>query len=55
MRAYLKKKKNHKERVSGVAQGVGPKFKPQYPKIKKKKNIYIYALKCMYVSSSSRV
>jgi hypothetical protein len=24
------KKKNHKKRAGGVAQGVGPNFKPQY-------------------------
>jgi hypothetical protein len=29
-RPYLKKKKNHKKRTGGVAQGVGPEFKPQY-------------------------
>jgi hypothetical protein len=31
------KKKNHKKRVCGVAQVVGPKFKLQYHKKKKKK------------------
>jgi hypothetical protein len=36
MRPYLKKK-HHKKRAGGVAQGVGPEFKPQYC-IKKKKN-----------------
>jgi hypothetical protein len=31
------KKTHHKERAGGVAQGVGPEFKPQYCKKKKKK------------------
>jgi hypothetical protein len=31
-------KKNHKKRTEGVAQGIGPKFKPQYKK-KSKINI----------------
>jgi hypothetical protein len=33
VRPYLKKKKKkilHKNRAGGVAQGVGPEFKPQY-------------------------
>jgi hypothetical protein len=29
------KKTHHKKRAGGVAQGVGPKFKPQYCKKKK--------------------
>jgi hypothetical protein len=40
MRPYLKKKKKtltKKERSGGVAQGVGPEFKPQYCKKKKRK------------------
>jgi hypothetical protein len=32
-----KKKKNHKKRAGGVAQGIGPEFKPQYQKKKKEK------------------
>jgi hypothetical protein len=35
MRCYLKKT-HHKKRVGGVAQDVGPEFKPQYHKKKKK-------------------
>jgi hypothetical protein len=31
-----KKKKTFKKRAGGVAQGVGPEFKPQYHKKKKK-------------------
>jgi hypothetical protein len=27
---FKKKKKNHIKKASGVAQGVGPQFKPQY-------------------------
>jgi hypothetical protein len=34
---YVEKKKNHRKRAGGVAQGVGPVFKPQYCKKKKKK------------------
>jgi hypothetical protein len=33
MRPYLEKKPSGK-RASGMAQGVGPEFKPQYQKIK---------------------
>jgi hypothetical protein len=29
------KKKHHKKRAGEVAQGIGPKFKPQYHKINK--------------------
>jgi hypothetical protein len=39
LRPYLKKKKKkkpHKKRASGVAQGVGPEFKPQHGKRKEK-------------------
>jgi hypothetical protein len=35
MSPYLKNT-HHKKRVGGVAQGVGPEFKPQYWKKKKK-------------------
>jgi hypothetical protein len=31
------KKNHHKKRTGGLAQGVGPEFKPQYSKKKKKK------------------
>jgi hypothetical protein len=31
------KKTHHKNRAGGVAQGVGPEFKPQYHKKKKKR------------------
>jgi hypothetical protein len=34
MRAFLEKT-HHKKRAGGVAQGVGPEFKPQYHKINK--------------------
>jgi hypothetical protein len=34
--AYLEKHRSQK-RAGGVAQGVGPEFKPQYSKKKKKK------------------
>jgi hypothetical protein len=34
MRPYLEKP-HHKNRAVGVAQGLGPKFKPQYHKKKK--------------------
>jgi hypothetical protein len=38
VRPYLKKKNPSQKRVGGVAQGVGPEFKPQHcKKIKKKK------------------
>jgi hypothetical protein len=36
MRPYLEKT-HHKNRAGGVAQGVGPEFKPQYCKIKQNK------------------
>jgi hypothetical protein len=35
MRPYFKKKNPSQKRTGGVAQGVGPEFKPQYH------NIYI--------------
>jgi hypothetical protein len=35
-RKKKKKKNHHKKRAGGVAQGVGPEFKPQYHKKKKK-------------------
>jgi hypothetical protein len=35
MRPYLKKNL-HKKRAGGMAQGIGPEFKPQYHKKKKK-------------------
>jgi hypothetical protein len=34
MRPYLEKF-HHKKNAGGVAQGVGPEFKPQYHKINK--------------------
>jgi hypothetical protein len=37
MRPYLEKTHHKNKRASGVAQGVGPEFKPQYCKKKKKK------------------
>jgi hypothetical protein len=43
MRPYLKKKKksHHKNRAGGVAQGIGPEFKPQnHPKKTKKTTPY---------------
>jgi hypothetical protein len=42
VRLYLKKKKKKKpiaRKAGGVAQGVGPDFKPQYCKKKKKKGM----------------
>jgi hypothetical protein len=40
VRSYLEKfhHTHTKERAGGVAQGVGPEFKPQYCQKKKKKN-----------------
>jgi hypothetical protein len=38
-----KKKKRKKKKADGVAQGVGPEFKPQYCK-KKKKRTSMYFL-----------
>jgi hypothetical protein len=38
VRPYLAKTQ-HKKRAGGVAQGEGPKFKPQYSKKKKKKSV----------------
>jgi hypothetical protein len=35
VRPYLEKHL-HKKRAGGVAEGVGPEFKPQYPQQKKK-------------------
>jgi hypothetical protein len=37
MRPYVREKKITKNRTGGVAQDEGPKFEPQYSKIKKKK------------------
>jgi hypothetical protein len=38
MRPYLSKKKKKSQKwAGGLAQGVGPEFKPQYRKKKKKK------------------
>jgi hypothetical protein len=37
----LSRKHPHKKRAGGVAQGVGPEFKPQY--------IYIYVLACFLI------
>jgi hypothetical protein len=41
MRHYLDKT-NHQKRAGGVAQGVGPEFKPQYHKEKGKKNMCFF-------------
>jgi hypothetical protein len=38
-----KKKKNQKKRIGGVTQGVGPEFKPQYCKKKKKRNNFCFS------------
>jgi hypothetical protein len=38
VRTYLEKDPSQK-RAAGVAQGVGPEFKPQYHKKKKKKKV----------------
>jgi hypothetical protein len=35
LRLYLKRTYHKKKRAGGVAQGVGPEFKPQYHKKKK--------------------
>jgi hypothetical protein len=38
MRLYFEKKTHHKKkRAGGVAQGVGPEFKPPYRKKRKKR------------------
>jgi hypothetical protein len=43
VRLYLKKKKTHHKKGRWSGSGVGPEFKPQYcKKKKKKKNIYKY-------------
>jgi hypothetical protein len=42
MRPYLEKT-HHKKRADGVAQGVGPEFKPQYQKKKKACNLVVKA------------
>jgi hypothetical protein len=36
-----KKKTHHKKRAGGVAQGIGPEFKPQHQKLKKKEGAKI--------------
>jgi hypothetical protein len=36
----LKKKKPSQKRASGVAQGVGPEFKPKYAKKKKLRHCF---------------
>jgi hypothetical protein len=36
----LSQKTLHKNRVGGVAQGVGPEFKPQYRKKKRKSEVH---------------
>jgi hypothetical protein len=41
VRPYLKKTL-HRKGAGGMAQGVGPEFKPQYHKKKKKLHIYVY-------------
>jgi hypothetical protein len=38
LRDPIWKKTHHKKRAGGIAQGVGPEFKPQYQKKKKKKS-----------------
>jgi hypothetical protein len=38
LRPYLKKK-NSQKKAGGVAQDVGPEFKPQYQKKKKKREV----------------
>jgi hypothetical protein len=38
VKPYLEKK-HHKKRAGGVAQGIGPEFKPQYHKTNKQTNI----------------
>jgi hypothetical protein len=50
MRPYPEKT-HHKKRVGGVAQGGGPKYKPQYCKNQKNKKKY----KVVSVSSSSAI
>jgi hypothetical protein len=37
VRPYLEKNHHTEERAGGVTQGVGPEFKPQYHKKKKKR------------------
>jgi hypothetical protein len=47
MRPYLEKT-HHKNWVGGVAQGVGPEFKPQYHTHTKKKVLKMSALTFFY-------
>jgi hypothetical protein len=46
VRPFLEKNPSQK-RAGGVAQGVGPEFKPQYCK-KKKKSIRVAKLDCIF-------
>jgi hypothetical protein len=48
-RPYLRKTL-HKKWSSGVAQGVGPEFKPQSRKKKKKNSFFLYILFLFYIS-----
>jgi hypothetical protein len=60
MRSYLEKNPSQK-RAGGMAQGIGPKSKPQYHKKKKKKSYinstpnpgfhwkYIHRYLCIYI------
>jgi hypothetical protein len=36
----ISKKPHHKKRAGEVVQGIGPEFKPQYRKKKKKKKLF---------------
>jgi hypothetical protein len=45
-RDLILKKKNHKKRAGGVAQGVDPEVKPQYHK---NKNLYKFIYLCIYL------
>jgi hypothetical protein len=57
-RPYLDKTL-HKKRAGGVAQGVGPEFKPQYHQKKKKneRNIFctIFQIPCLIIMRTTRV
>jgi hypothetical protein len=43
----------HKKRAGGVAQGIGPEFKPQYHKKKKPKNLEAVTYFCLYKKNTA--
>jgi hypothetical protein len=59
VRPYLKKKKKKKpsqKRDDGVAQGVGPEFKPQYHKINKGRIHFLaeFAVNWVFLGTSDK-